>query len=62
MLLEELNLMEPRKMKLFIDNKSGTDLANHLVCHGRSKNMEMWYHFLKDQVNKGKLELKHCKT
>ena len=61
MLLEELRIMES-KMKLFVDNKSAINLANHPVCHGRSKHIERRYHFLRDQVNKGKLEIKHCKT
>lgn len=61
MLVEALNIMEPRKMKLLVDNKLTIDLENHLVCHGRSKNIEIRYHFLRDQVNKGKLELEHCK-
>lgn len=51
MLLEELKIMEPRKMKLFDDNKPTIDLVNHSVCHGRSKHIERMYHFLK-----------HCKT
>lgn len=48
-------------MKLFSDNKSAFDLENHPVCHGRSKHIERMYHFLRDQVNKGKLELEPCK-
>lgn len=39
MLLEELKLMEPKKMKLFVDNKSIIDLLNHPVCHGQSKHI-----------------------
>lgn len=62
MLLEEIKIMEPTKIKLFVDNKSTIDLENHSLCHGRRKHIEIRYHFLKDQVNKGKLELKHCKT
>lgn len=37
MLLEKLKIMEPRKLKLFGDDKSSIDLTNHPVCHGRSK-------------------------
>lgn len=62
MLLEELKIMEPKKMRLFVDNKSAIDLGNHPMCHGRSKHLERRYHFLRDQVNKGKLEHEHCKS
>lgn len=34
MLIEKLKVMEPEKMKMFVDNKSVIDLTNHLVCHG----------------------------
>lgn len=56
MLFEELKIMEHKKMKLFVDNKSAIDLENHLVCHGRSKYIERRYHFLRGQINKGNLE------
>ncbi|XP_050890987.1 secreted RxLR effector protein 161-like [Lathyrus oleraceus] len=39
MLLEELKITEPRKMKLFVDNKLAIDMTNHLVYHGRSKHI-----------------------
>lgn len=62
MLLEELKIMEPKKMKLFVDNKSGIDLVSHPICHGQSKHIEMRYYFMRDQVNKGNIELEHYKT
>jgi hypothetical protein len=62
MLLEELMVSDTIKVKLFVDNKSAIDLANHPVSHGRSKHIERRYHFLRDQVNRGKLKLKYCKS
>lgn len=62
MLLEELKIIEPMKVKLFVYNKSSFDLENNPVCHGQSKHIERRYYFLMDQVNKGKLELENCKT
>jgi len=53
MLLIEMQLIENKKMKLRVDRKS---------AHGRSKHIETHFHFLRDQVNKGKLEVMHCKT
>lgn len=60
-LLEELKIMELKKMEFFVNNKLSINLANHHMCHGRSKHIEMRYHFLREQVNKGKLELENCK-
>jgi len=51
-------------VELLVDNKSAIDLAKNSVSHGRSKHIETKFHFLRlrDQVNKGKIDLKHCKT
>lgn len=51
-MLEELKVIESKKIKLFVDNKSAIDLANHPMCHGRSKHVERRHHFSRDQVNK----------
>jgi len=44
------------------DSKYAIDLAKHPVSHERSKHIETRFHLLRDQVNKGKLEIMHCKT
>ncbi|KAK2365584.1 putative mitochondrial protein [Trifolium repens] len=62
MLLSELKAVEVTKMKVLVDNKSAIDLANNPVSHGRSKHIERRFHFLRDQVNKEKLELEYCNT
>lgn len=49
-------------LELQVDNKSAIDLAKNLVSHGRSKHIETKFHFLRDQVNKGKIILRHCRT
>ena len=51
-----------QNVELLVDNKSAIDLAKNPVSHGRSKHIETKFHFLRDQVNKGKIDLKHCKT
>ena len=62
MLLSELKAVEVTKMKVLVDNKSAIDLANNPLSHGRSKHIERRFHFLRDQVNKEKLELEYCNT
>ncbi|KHN21173.1 Copia protein, partial [Glycine soja] len=58
-LLEELNVKMSGIVELLVDNKSAIDLAKNPVSHGRSKHIETKFHFLRDQVSKGKIELKH---
>ena len=61
-LLEELNVKMSGTVELLVENKSAIDLAKNPVSHGRSKHIETKFHFLRDQVNKDKIDLKHCKT
>ena len=60
--LEELKLKLEGIMTLMVDNKSTINLAKNLVAHGRSKHIETMFHFLRDQVSKGKLQLEFCKS
>jgi len=62
MLMLELNLKGDEKMRLLLDSKSTIDLAKHLVAHGRSKNIETRFHYLRDQVTKEKLELENLQA
>lgn len=58
--LMKIEVQKP--FKLLIDNKSAICLAKYLVLHGRSKHIETGYHFLRDQVQKGVIEVCHCFT
>ena len=49
-------------MKLFIDNVSTINLAKNPILHGRSKHIETRFHFLRDQMNKGRVELVHVRS
>ena len=61
-LLEELKVFTGEAVDLLVDNKSAIDLAKNPVSHGRSKHIDTKFHFLRDQVSKGKIKLQHCKT
>ncbi|RDX58041.1 Copia protein, partial [Mucuna pruriens] len=60
--MTEMKIRREEPMKILIDNKSAISLAKHFIAHGRSKHIGTKFHFLRDQVSKGKLELKHCST
>ena len=45
-----------------MDNKSDINLAKHLVSYGRSKHIETKFHFLRELVNHGRIEVIYCKT
>ncbi|KAL8093109.1 hypothetical protein AgCh_035123 [Apium graveolens] len=47
---------------LFIDNKSAIDLAKNPVFHGRSKHIDIRYHFIREYVECGEIIIKHVST
>nr|GMC79868.1 Retrovirus-related Pol polyprotein from transposon TNT 1-94 [Ipomoea batatas] len=49
-------------MKIYVDNVSAINLAKNPVTHGRSKHIDIRYHFLRDQVEKRIIELVYCKS
>jgi hypothetical protein len=42
-----------RKVSLLCDNYSTTQMANNPVDHGRTKHINIQYHFLRDHSQKG---------
>lgn len=49
-------------LTLFIDNKSAIDLAKNLVFHGRSKHIDIRFHFIRECVEKGDIIVKHISS
>ncbi|WVZ22264.1 hypothetical protein V8G54_000808 [Vigna mungo] len=61
-LLAELKVISGNFVQVRMDNTSAVNLARNPVSHGRSKHIEVKYHFLRDMVNKGRVELSYCKS
>ena len=61
-LLIELKLDQGAQMKLWYDNKSAINIANNLVQHDRTKQVEIDWFFIKEKLNSGLLELSHVAT
>ena len=47
---------------LYIDNKSAIDLAKNPVFHGRSKHIDVRYHFIRECVERGEIVLKYVNS
>ena len=47
---------------LFCDNNSTIKLSKNSVLHGRSKHIDVKFHFLRDLTKEGKVELVHCRS
>jgi hypothetical protein len=61
-LIMELNYELVKPVQLLIDNQSAINLAKYRVSHGRSKHIETRFHFQREQVISGKIEVLHCPT
>ena len=53
-------LREPTR--IFEDNQSAICLAKNPQFHGRAKHIGIKYHFIREQVEKGTVELQYCPT
>lgn len=60
--MKGLKIELTEKVRLFVDNKSAIDLAKHPASHGRSKHIETMFHYIREQVSSGKLEVEHCRS
>ena len=54
---------EPAKaMVIFEENQSAISMTKNPRFHGRSKHIAIKYHFIREQVNSGKINLRYCRT
>ena len=45
---------------IFGDNQSAICMAKNPQFHGRTKHIEIKYHFIREQIKSGTVELKYC--
>lgn len=57
-----MNLEKCDIVTLKIDNVSIINLVKNHIAHGRSKHIEMMFHYLRGQVSERRLKLEHCKN
>lgn len=60
-LVEEITGKNHRAITMKINNMFAINLAKNLISHGRSKHIEMRFHYFREQVAKAKLNLEHCR-
>jgi hypothetical protein len=61
-LLGELTGRAPARFSLLIDNKSAIALCNNPVLHDRSKHIDTKYHYIRERVEAGNLEVDYIRT
>jgi len=60
-IMETLDFNENHTLILCANN-STIQLSKNLVFHGMNKHIDVRFHFLRDMVNNGSIELKHCSS
>ena len=50
------------RVVLYIDNRSTNDLVKNPVFHGRSKHIDIRYHFIRECVERGEIVVKHISS
>ncbi|CAM8990990.1 unnamed protein product [Rhodiola kirilowii] len=61
-ILEDLKHKQEGPTRIMCDNKSAIALAKNPVFHGRSKHIGIRYHYIRELVKDGEIELEFCKT
>ena len=59
-LINELKVSSNEVVELVVDSKLAIVLAKNPIARGRSKHIDTKFHFLRDQVSKGRIKLRHC--
>ena len=60
--MHELTGWDSKKFDLCIDNKSAIEISRNLVHHGRTKHIEIQYHFIRKCMEEGKVNLKYVRA
>lgn len=61
-LLKQVVDMPPGPVIIYVDNKSAIDLTKNPIINGRSKHIDMRFHFIRDCVERGDIVVKYVKT
>ena len=61
-ILETLGHTQSNSTTVYYDNNSAIKLAKNPVMHGRSKHIDVHFHFLRELTKDGTVQLVHCNT
>jgi len=61
-LMEDLHQPTEYQVRIFYDNLSSIRLAENPIFHARTKHIEVHYHYIRENVLKGEIEMVPTKT
>ena len=60
--MEDMQQKQNEATRIFVDNKSATALAKNPIHHERSKHIDTRFHFIREHIKEGDVELVHENT
>ena len=60
-LLSRITDMKQGPVVIYVDNRSAINLAKNPVFNGRSKHIDIRYHFIRECVERGEIKIKHVR-
>ncbi|PNX57516.1 hypothetical protein L195_g058734, partial [Trifolium pratense] len=60
--LSYLKVKQPECTVIYCDNSSSIKFSKNPIMHGRSKHIDVRYHFLRDLTKDNVIELVHCRS
>lgn len=60
--LKQVVDVEPGPVIIYVDNKSAINLTKNPIINGRSKHIDMHFHFIRDCVERGEILVKYVRT
>ena len=61
-LIADLMGRDVQKFRLLVDNKSAIELSKNPVFHERSKHIDTCFHYIRECVSNGQVEIEHVRT
>ena len=60
--MDDLFTTDPMVAKMLVDNKSAIQLCKNPVFHNRNKHIETYYHFIRKNIESGKITVDYINT
>ncbi|XP_038984427.1 secreted RxLR effector protein 161-like [Phoenix dactylifera] len=61
-ILENIGERREEETILFCDNKSAIAIGKNPISHDRTKHIAIKYHFIREAIENGEIQLKYCKS
>ena len=61
-LLKELGLEQKEPTVIFCDNQGAMNLSKNYITHSRTRHIDIKYHFIREHITNGDIQVKYCQT